>query len=132
MELAEEYELVENLHFLVEAALFRQVADAVEAAAIEGFFKEADAAGVGHGDAHHHADGAGFAGAIGAEESEHLAGVDGEREVANGDFAVISLGDCGELNDRHEGSRIGGGLDAWWSGVTLQEKCSKEQRSQRG
>ena len=39
VQLAEEDELVEDLHLLVEAALFRQVADAVEVAAVEGFLE---------------------------------------------------------------------------------------------
>ena len=34
--------------------------------------------------AHHHANGAGFTCAVGAEEAEHLASVNGEREIANG------------------------------------------------
>ena len=78
VELAEEDELVEHLHLLVEAALFGQVADAVEGVAGEGLVEEADGAGVGHGDADHHADGAGLAGAVGAEQAEHGAGLDGE------------------------------------------------------
>ncbi len=114
MELAEEDKLIEDLHLFVEAALLGQIADAVEVAAREGRTEEINAAGVGQGDAHHHADGAGFAGAVGAEETEHLAGLDGEREVADGDFALVGLGDSRELNNRHGGSRCSdGGLDAW-------------------
>ena len=80
VQLAEEDELVEDLHLFVEAALLGQIADAVETRAVEGLFEEIDAPGVGHGDAHHHADGAGFAGAVGAEEAKHLAGIDGKTE----------------------------------------------------
>ena len=41
-ELAEEDKLVEDLHLLVEAALFGQIADAVEAGALEGLAEETD------------------------------------------------------------------------------------------
>jgi hypothetical protein len=42
VEFAEEDKLVEDLHLLVEAALFGQVADALEALALEGLVEEAD------------------------------------------------------------------------------------------
>ena len=48
VETARKDELIEDDHLLVEAALLRQIADAVETAAVEGLFKKADAAGVGH------------------------------------------------------------------------------------
>ena len=81
VELAEEDELVDDLHLLVEAALFGEVADALEVVAGEGLVEEADGAGVGDGDADHHADGAGLAGAVGTEQTEHGAGLDGEAQV---------------------------------------------------
>src|ERR1700761_2387970 len=71
VKLAEEGELIEHLHLFVEAALLRQVADAVEQCAREGLAEEAHSAGVGHGHADHHADGTGLAGAVGAEQTEH-------------------------------------------------------------
>src|SRR5579863_5940844 len=99
---AEEDELLEDLHLLVKATLFGQVADAVEAGAVEGLAEEIDAAGVGNGDAHHHANGAGFAGAVGAKEAEHLAGFNGQAEVFDSDLVLIGFGHCVELDDWHE------------------------------
>ena len=103
VKLAEEDELVEDLHLLVEAALLGQIADAVEQLAREGLAEEADGAGVGHGDADHHADGAGLAGAVGAEQAEHGAGFDGEGEVFDGDLGVVGLADVVEFDDGHPG-----------------------------
>src|SRR6266481_3286697 len=56
VELAEEDELVHDLHLLVEAALFREIADAVEDVSLKRAAEEVDGAGVRHGDADHHAD----------------------------------------------------------------------------
>ncbi len=61
VQLAEKDELIHDLHLLVEAAFFRQVADAVEETAVEGLAEEADGAGVGKRHADHHADAGGFA-----------------------------------------------------------------------
>ena len=69
MELAEKDELIEDLHLLVQAAFFGQIADALEALAMKGLAEEDDLARVGHGDADHHADGTGFPGAVGAQEA---------------------------------------------------------------
>ena len=101
VELAEEDELVDDLHLLVEAALFGQIADAMKVLAVEGLVEELDRAGVGHGDADHHADGGGLAGAVGAEEAEHAAGLDAEAEVVDGDFGVVGFADLLEFNDGH-------------------------------
>ena len=57
MELTQEDELVHNLHLLIQAAFFREIADAMEVLAGERLTEEFDAAGVGHRDADHHADG---------------------------------------------------------------------------
>ena len=108
MELAEEDELVDDLHLLVEAALFGQIADALEALALEGLSEEDHLAGVGHGDAHHHADGAGFPGAVRAEKAEHLAGFNLEAEIVDGDFRFVGLGHSREFDDWHECSCRGG------------------------
>ncbi len=101
MQTAEEDELVEDIHFLVKAAFLGQIADTVEAPAVEGFFEKINAPRIGHGNAHHHADGTGFSGSVGAQQAKHLAGLDGKAEVAHGDFALIGLGDSRELNDWH-------------------------------
>ena len=101
VELAEEDELVHDLHLLVEAALFGEVADALEVLSVEGLAEEVDGAGVGHGDADHHADAGGFAGAVGAEEAEHGAWFDGEAEVFDGDLGVVDLADMLQFYDGH-------------------------------
>ena len=101
VKLAEEDELVDDLHLLVEAALFRQVADAMKRAAVEGFVEERDRAGVGHGHADHHADGGGFAGAVGAEQAEHRARLNGEREAFDRDFRAVDFADVVKFDDGH-------------------------------
>ena len=101
VQLAEEGELIQHVHLLVEAALLRQVSDAAQHGAGEGAVEERDRAGVGDGDADHHADGAGFAGAVGAEQAEHGAGLDGEGEVLHRDLGVVDLADVMQLDDGH-------------------------------
>ena len=101
MELSEKDELVEDVHLFVKAALFRQVADAVEGCALERLAEEGDGAGIGAGDADHHADGGGFAGAVGAEEAEHLAGFDRKGQALDGDLFVVQLADVVEFDDGH-------------------------------
>ena len=101
VQLAEEDELVHDLHLFVEAALFGEVADALEVFAPEGLAEEADGARVGDGHADHHADGGGFSGAVGAEEAEHGAWLDGEAEVCDGDFGVVGLSDMLQFYDGH-------------------------------
>ncbi len=98
---AEKDELVHDLHLLVEAALFGQVADALEMLAVKRLAEEADRAGVGHGDADHHADAGGLAGAVGAEEAEHAARLNGEAEVCDGDLGVVGFADMLQFYDRH-------------------------------
>src|ERR1035437_471212 len=77
MQLAEEDKLVDDLHFFIEAALFGQVADLLQALPLKGLVKEVDAARVGQCDAHHHANGTGFAGSVRPQQAEHLARLDG-------------------------------------------------------
>jgi hypothetical protein len=101
VELPQEDELVHHLHLLIETALLGQVADAMEVLAGEGLAEETDGAGIGHRNADHHTDGGGFAGAIGAEETEHGAGFDVEADVVDGDFCVVDLTDFLELDDGH-------------------------------
>ena len=105
MQPAEEDQLVEDLHLFVEAALFGQVADALQALALEGLVEEADAARVGQGDAHHHADGAGLARAVWAQKAEDLARVDGQAQIADGNFVLVGLGYTREFNNWHGFSR---------------------------
>ena len=101
MQLAEEGELVQDVHLLVEAAFLGQVADASQDRAGEGPVEERDRAGVGHGDADHHADGAGLARAVGAEQAEHRPRLDGEGEVLHRDLGVVDLANVLKLDDGH-------------------------------
>ncbi len=73
----------------------------MEVLAVEGFAEEAHAAGVRDRDADHHADGGGLAGAVGAEEAEHAAGLDAEGEVFDGDLGVVGFADLLEFYDGH-------------------------------
>ena len=101
VELAEEDELVHDLHLLVEAALFREIAYALEEVSVEGLAEEVDGAGIGHSDADHHADAGGFAGAVGAEEAEHAAWLNGKAEVCDGDLGVVGFADMLQIYDGH-------------------------------
>src|SRR5439155_5261556 len=101
VQLAEEDELVHDLHLLVETALFWQVADAVEELAAKRLAEEVDGAGVRHGDADHHADAGGLTGTIGAEKAEHAAWFDGEAEVCDGDLGVVGFADMLQFYDGH-------------------------------
>jgi hypothetical protein len=60
----------------------------------KGLVEEGHRAGVGDGDANHHADAGGFARAVGAEEAEHAAGFNLETEVCYGDLGVVNLRTC--------------------------------------
>ena len=102
VQLAKEDQLVDDLHLLVEAALFGQIADAVQALALKGLAEETHPARVGNGDAHHHANGAGFAGAVGPQQAKHLARIDGEAQVVDGNLVLVGLGDSRELDNWHD------------------------------
>jgi hypothetical protein len=91
--------LVKNLHLFVEAALLGQVAHLLQALALERLVKKMDAAGVGQGDAHHHANGAGFARPIRPQQAEHLAGFDCQAQVADGNFVLVGLGHSHEFDN---------------------------------
>lgn len=63
--------------------------DFVGGDAVEGFAVEGDLAGEGFEEAGEGAQGGGFAGAVGADEGDGLAGFDGERDAFDGfDLAV--------------------------------------------
>ena len=101
VQLAEKDELLHDLHLFVKAALFGEVADAVEEFAAKRLAEELDGAGVRDGDADHHADTGGLAGAVGAEEAEHTAGLNGEAEVCDGDLGVVGFADMLQFYDGH-------------------------------
>ncbi len=85
-------------HSLVEAALFREIADAV--AHLRDVAPEhADGAFVGREDAEHHAQRRGLAGAIGAEEAQDRTLRQAERQIAHGGEIAEAFGDMGEFDD---------------------------------
>src|SRR5271165_4527843 len=56
--------------------------------------EEADLALIRHGDADHHADGGGLAGAVGAEQAVDTALANAQREMIDGDKMVVGLADA--------------------------------------
>ena len=99
MELAEKDQLLQHFHLLVETALLGQIAYAFEAGAIEWLFEEPDRPGIGHGDAHHHANRACLSRSIRAQQPKHLARIDGKAKIAHGDLALVGLCNSCEFND---------------------------------
>ena len=90
---AEEDQVVENLHAFVEPALFGKVADVIQLLAVEGLAEEANLTFIRHSDADHHADGGGFAGAVGAEQAVDAAFANGQRKIIDGDEVVEGFAD---------------------------------------
>ena len=68
----------------VEAALLRQVADALPGGRVHGGTEYGDLTLVRLGDVEQHPDGGGLAGAVRANEPDDLAGPDGEGDVLHG------------------------------------------------
>src|ERR1700727_2148479 len=97
MKLAQKDELIDDLHLLIEPALFREIAHTMEVFAFERLTEEAHFDRVRNGDADHHADRRGFAGAIRTKQSEHAAGLDAEGEFFYGDSSVVGFADLLEF-----------------------------------
>src|ERR1700678_2666379 len=102
VKLAEEDQLVHDLHLLVEAALLGQVAHAGKAGARKGLAEEGHRAGVGYSDADHHANRGSLTRAVGAEEPKHAARFNLETKVCDGDLRVVNFADVLQFYDRHE------------------------------
>jgi len=77
--------------FFIQAAFFRQVADFVLAAVIEFFAHDFDFTRIRFDDVHHHADGGGLTGAVGADEAEDFTLIDVERDVIYGGMFTVGL-----------------------------------------
>src|SRR5690606_38248904 len=89
------------------------VADLVDqcpgvAAGAGGEAGDPDGAGAGAAQAPQAFDGGGLAGAVGAEDPEDLALVNGEADVVHGAAAAVGLAQPADFDDRH-GSRIAAG-----------------------
>jgi hypothetical protein len=86
-----------------------QVADAalhLGAVAVTVEAVDAHAAAARHQDAHHHADGGGLACAVRAEEAEHLARIDREREIGDGVEAAVALAEGLEFDHGWPAGRL--------------------------
>src|SRR5699024_10136301 len=81
VEAREVVELLADLHLRVEAALLRHVADPAALRGVEGTAVAEHLAAVGDEDPEDDAHRRRLAGAVGADESEDLTAVDGERDV---------------------------------------------------
>jgi hypothetical protein len=95
LELADEGEVLDHLHFGIEGRRFRQVADAL--LDLHGVLDHVETGDVGgaHGggqEAGKDTHGGGLAGAVGAEEADDLALFDLEGDIVHGDSAGVSLG----------------------------------------
>src|SRR5690606_127939 len=88
---------VHDARFLIQPALFRQVADALLRHAPrlgDAVQMERDAARVRGGDAHDHAQGRRLTGAVGPEKPENLPSPDGKRNRIYGGLPVIAFYDA--------------------------------------
>ena len=119
----EEVQELPDLHAVVHAEVVGHVADAFadadrvarDAVAVDGAF-----AGGGAEQRGQEADGRAFAGAVGADEAEHLAGADLEIQVRHGDEFAVDLGEVAEFDHGEDaGFRMRGGrdLDASYSSM---------------
>ena len=82
-------------HLAVARRAFGQIADAGlgrDGRSLDVVAADADLAGGGRDEARDHAHGGGFAGAVRAEEAEHLAGRHRERQVVHRQDLAIALG----------------------------------------
>jgi hypothetical protein len=98
LQLRQKDEMFQHFHLLVQAAFFGQVTELVHVSAAEGFSEDRNFAGIGHDDAHDHADRAGLTRAVGPEQS-----VDSRRnaqgEIVHRDKLVIAFADAAEFYD---------------------------------
>src|ERR1019366_9100056 len=75
---------------------------AAQHAAAEWLAEDPHAAGIGGGDADHHADGAGLAGAVGSEQAENMRRRNLEREIVNGCKAAVRLSHPEQFDGRSQ------------------------------
>jgi hypothetical protein len=89
------------LELAVQPPFLRQVADAVQSLRRQWLVKDMDATAIGPDDVHQHADGGGFAGAVGAEEAEYLSPAHGQVQVIYCCESVELLGQFVRFNSEH-------------------------------
>ncbi len=97
VELREVLELVPHSHLLIEPSLFGHVPDPPADLVVHRPASPQDLAGVGLQHAEDDPHGGGLAGAVGADEAEHLPLGDGEGEVVEGDQVAVAAGQSVEL-----------------------------------
>src|SRR5580700_1973415 len=91
MQASQKNEVIQYLHPLIQSALFGQVANALQLFAVEFLAEEPDLAFIGDVDANHHADRRRLAGAVRTEQAIHASFANVERQVIDGDEAVVGL-----------------------------------------
>ena len=90
--------MLEHFHFLVQSALFGEIAKAILVLQRERLAKNGDLSGVRHDDADDHAQRAGLARSVGTEQAIDSAGPDAEGNVVDGDKVTVGLADVVEFN----------------------------------
>src|SRR5579863_8613907 len=104
MQLAKEDKLLLYLHLFIEAAFLGQVAHPLQADPLEGPPEKPDLSRVRNRDPHHHADRTGLPRPIRSQQPEHLPRIDGQAQVTDSNFALVSLGHSREFDNWHENS----------------------------
>ena len=99
--LADELQDLAAAQVVVENRIVRQIPDAplqLDAIRLAIEPVDRDRAAARNQNAHQHADGGRFAGAVRAEEAEHLAPLDGEFEIAHGGEGAVRLSEMPECD----------------------------------
>ncbi len=105
MQLAQKDELIDDLHLFVEPAFFGKIPNPLQTLSCEGLAKHLNLAGIGHGDANHHADSAGLACAVRPKQAKHRPFLNVEREIIYGDKVVVGFADFVQFNGVHGGGK---------------------------
>jgi hypothetical protein len=100
LQLREEQELLLDHHARIEPALLRHVADAVAARLVRRAAQDLDRSLVGAQHVHHHPQRRGLARAVRAEQSEHAAARDRQRQPVHGHVAGVGLAHAFETDGR--------------------------------
>src|SRR6185312_17148077 len=93
------------IHLPVKAAFLGKIAHPIQALSFKGLVEQPHAPGIGNGDSHHHANGAGLARAVWPQKPKHLTGFNGQAQIVNGNFILVSLTDACEFDNWHACSR---------------------------
>src|ERR1700694_2691985 len=83
--------MIKHLHLLVESTFFRQIADPMQVFSMKRFPEHPNLAGIGSGNADHHANGAGLSGAVWPQQPEDGAFLNAEGKIIHGHKFAVSL-----------------------------------------